>query len=149
MVGPETSASGYSEGGLAAFAGALALEGLGQEILNVDTGAPFRPSFQYSYAIDQIDRGNVNPTVVDFFAAQTTVFSSKIPDLPNSNMGQNMLNDEWLDLIISLTDTNLEIGALGTYLPNPLTDIMDVAFLEKARVSFRRRPGNVESNQLC
>jgi hypothetical protein len=60
-----------------------------------------------------------------------------------------MLNDEWLDLIISLTDTNLEIGALGTYLPNPLTDIMDVAFLEKARVSFRRRPGNVESNQLC
>ena len=149
MVGPETSASGYSEGGLAAFAGALALEGLGQEILNVDTGAPFRPSFQYSYAIDQIDRGNVNPTVVDFFAAQTTVFSSKIPDLPNSNMGQNILNDEWLDLIVSLADTNLKFGVIGPYLPIPATDIVNRAFLEKARVSCCRHAGNVESNQLC
>jgi hypothetical protein len=150
IVGSETSASGYSEGGTATFAGALALERLGQEILNVDTGgAPFRPSFQYSYAIDQIDRGNVNPTVVDFFAAQTTVFSSKIPDLPNSNMGQNILNDEWLDLVVSLADTNLDFGLYNLYLPDPATDILNEAFLEKTRVSCRRHAGNVESNQLC
>jgi hypothetical protein len=73
IVGSEASASVYSKGGLAAFAGALAgalaLQGLGQDILNVDTGgAPFRPSFQFTYSIDQIDRGIVDPKVRDFFA---------------------------------------------------------------------------------
>ena len=150
IVGSETSASGYSEGGAATFAGALALERLGQEILNVDTGgAPFQPSFQYAYAIDQIDRGIVELTVVDFFAAQTTIFSSNIPDLPNSNMGQNMLNDEWLDLVVSLANTNLDFGLFNLYLPDPATDIVNGAFLEKIRVSCRRHAGNVESNQLC
>ena len=150
IVGSESSASGYSEGGVAAFAGALALEGLGQEILNVDTGgAPFRPSFQLAYSIDQIDRGIVDPTVLEFFPIIAAVFSSKTPDLPNSNMDQDMLKDEWRDLLVSLADTNLNAGVISTYLPDPATDILNGAFLEKTRVSCCRHAGNVESNQLC
>ena len=151
IIGSETSASGYSEGGAAAFSGALALEGLGQEILNVDTGgAPFRPSFQFTYSVDQIDRGTEAHILRDFFAILTSVYSSKIPDLPNSNMGQDMLNAEWRDLIVSLADTNLPFGTIDTYLPIPATDILNGAFLKKVRVSYRRHAAvNVERIQVC
>jgi hypothetical protein len=151
MVGPKTSASGYSEGGVAAFSGALALEGLGQEILNVDTGgAPFRPSFQFAFSIDQIDRGVIASNAREFFAIFAAVVSSKTPDLPNSNMDQDMLNDEWRDLIVSLADTNLPFGTIDTYLPIPATDILNGAFLKKVRVSYRRHAAvNVERIQVC
>jgi hypothetical protein len=151
MVGPETSASSYSEGGVAAFAGALALEGLGHEILNVDTGgAPFRPLFQFAFSIDQIDRGVIASNARDLFPIVTSIFSSKIPDLPNSNMDQDMLNDEWRDYFLSLAETNLPFGTIDTYLPDPATNILNRAFLEKVRVSYRRHAAvNVERIQVC
>jgi hypothetical protein len=135
IIGSQTSASGYSEGGVGAFVGALALEGLGQEIVNVDTGgAPFRPSYQYAYSIDQIDNGTNLIYLKTQFAIGTTFFSSKIPDLPNTNMGQNMLNDQWRDLLVALADTTTSVEFLNTTLPDPVTDILTTSFLNKARV---------------
>lgn len=141
VVGTSASASGYSEGGAGAVAAALALKGLGQEILNVDTGgAPFRPAFQLAHAIDLIDNnGGVdeeldNETVTrDQFAIGATFYSSKFPDVINSNMGQDMLNSEWRDLIVSLSNTDLAFAAVGPFLPNPATDILNNGFLEKVR----------------
>jgi hypothetical protein len=137
ILSSQTSASGYSEGGVAAFVGALALEGLGLEILNVDTGgAPFRPSYQYAYAIDQMDKGTAPFVLKTLFAMGTTFFSSKIPDLPNTNMGQNILNDQWLDLMVGLADTSTSMEVLNTTLPDPVTDIVTTSFPETSKGTY-------------
>jgi hypothetical protein len=136
MMGPETSGSGFSEGGAAIAAGMKAVELLGQNITNVDIGgAPLNVTFQFSWSVDEIDMGTISPYARENFAVGSTFYSSKLPDLPNSNAGQDLLNPEWRDFIVNYSNTNAALLMLDGVIPNPATDIWDPAFLNKTRVS--------------
>ncbi|KAI2504475.1 hypothetical protein MHU86_9974 [Fragilaria crotonensis] len=129
-----SSASGYSSGGASSIAGALAWQGLGQVILNVDSGgAPFRPSFQFAYVIDQMDQGTDNTLLRTISCAIATTFSSKVPGLPNTNTSQNIINDEWLDFMIVLADTSPSMELVDSLMPVPATNIFTTAMLDKTR----------------
>ena len=139
----QSSASGYSLGGASVIAGALAWQGLGQEIVNVDSGgAPFRPSFQLAFAMDQMDNDNTSTWTFGnkLVAAQTTVaatsLSSKIPGLPNSNVGQNLIHEDWVDVLVELADSSPTMELLDQILPHPASQIFTTAMLEKNRVSL-------------
>lgn len=69
-----------------AFAGEVAWQGLGQEILNVDFsgGAPFRPSFHFANVIGQMDQGTDNVSL-------RTISSAMANWLPcDQDMGASM-----------------------------------------------------------
>jgi len=132
-----TSLSGYSEGGFAAVIGAQTLQSLGQTILNVDTGgAPFHTTYQFAYAIYGMDSiANFTQVVQEQSVSFAGSFSSKTPDLVNSNVGQNMLNDQWVDLLNQVTDGDLPFLGMDGFLPDPTTDVFNQAFLTNTRVS--------------
>eukprot|EP00545_Synedropsis_sp_CCMP1620_P013299 CAMPEP_0119010224 /NCGR_PEP_ID=MMETSP1176-20130426/4873_1 /TAXON_ID=265551 /ORGANISM="Synedropsis recta cf, Strain CCMP1620" /LENGTH=586 /DNA_ID=CAMNT_0006962851 /DNA_START=90 /DNA_END=1847 /DNA_ORIENTATION=+ len=135
LLEKDMSASGYSEGGAAVVIGANALLELGQDILNVDSGgAPFDSSFQIALAIKAIDSGNFLLSVRDFAVSAAASISSKSSDLANSNVGQNFLNDVWVDRLNEVTNRNIIFQTtLGPYLPDPATDVFNAGWLEHTR----------------
>jgi hypothetical protein len=135
VLSKETSTSGYSEGGIASVVAALTLEGLGQKILYVGSGgAPYQISLQMLHSIGQADKKVENDDLYPLFAIGMVAFSSIIPNLPNSNQGQNVINDDWLYLMTALASTSLSTKEIKAYIPDPVTEIVEANILKKARV---------------
>lgn len=67
--------AGYSEGGPASFSAALAVQDLGQEIVNLDMdGASLNPSKLFVFIIAQIDQGDGSVCLPDQLAQWCCVF---------------------------------------------------------------------------
>jgi hypothetical protein len=131
----DTSTYGYSEGGIASVVAAKTLHGLGQTILYVGSGgSPYKLSWQMLYSIQQSDQGVQHDSLYPLFAVGMTSFSSNIPNLINTNRGQNVINDNWRELLIALTKTSISTDIINQYIPDPITDIVETNVLKKARV---------------
>ena len=91
--------AGYSEGGFACVAVALAFDALGYDVINVASGAaPFKTVRQLQWSIEQFDAGGaIDPLLSSALAFAGNSFSSTNPDLANSGTGQDPLADEWMD----------------------------------------------------
>jgi hypothetical protein len=59
-------------------------------------------------------------------------------------MSQNVINDEYLDFMIALSDTSPSLELVDSLLPVPATEIFTTAVLEKTRVRKRLNNHNVD-----
>lgn len=137
LLSNKFSASGYSEGGFGTVVGANALIGLGQKPLNVDTGGgPFNTSLVFANAIFRMDNGTLVGTARDQIIHGAGTFSSKNPDLPNSNLGQNALSDEWVGPLNDATNADIPFLELEPFLPDNIEAAFNPVFLENTRTAI-------------
>jgi len=136
---------GYSEGGYASFAIALALDRIGVSILSCNSGAGAWDAQEWlQWHLNDFDQGNVNPGVAAIMAYLGVALSSTDPDLANSNVGQDLLLDEWMDpdnfsmWAEGWISSDLSIEEIVPLLPLPnYVQILNPNITNMIRVSYR------------
>jgi hypothetical protein len=148
---PVVTVSGYSEGGYAAIAGALALKRIGVSILGLyPGGSPLQPTEQIGFSYETFAPGapalGVETTflfklLIPFFAYS---YSFENPLLANTGSGQIVLADEWAqgDLTTNALLWFKSPGQIGygylPFVPETVTDMYNpdlTAVYEEARNS--------------
>lgn len=136
---------GYSEGGYASFAISLALNRLGVSILSCNAGgAPWDGGVWLQYQINDFDNGNVDLGVAGVLAYLGVTASSTDPDAVNSNIGQDLLLEEWMnpnDFTMwaeGWISTNFSIADYLPFIPLPnYFEMVNPNITEMYRVSVR------------
>ena len=162
--------AGYSEGGMAAFPVSQALNRIGVTILSCIAGAPVTDVTLWgkwavgtyesivcphlsllagcthsikTRSLDQADQGMPSISVGVNLAYFGHAYSSTNPDLANTNVGQDLLAEEWMDP----SDFSMNAGAwissnltsqeVATYVPFPdYLQILNPNVVEMMRVSL-------------